>query len=55
MNDVSFVEVVETFENLPYKVPYEWLFKCTIIPQQGGHGSAGYVFQEDIQIFVFEG
>jgi hypothetical protein len=33
MNDVAFMEIVESFQDLSNKVFHEGLFKCTVIPQ----------------------
>jgi hypothetical protein len=50
MDDLPLVKVVETGEDLPHKLGNEGFFERAVVLQEGGDGSTGDVFEENVEI-----
>jgi hypothetical protein len=52
MYDISFMQVIQTFQDLTNEVLYQSFFKCTIVAKKSSDRSAWNIFQEDVEILV---
>lgn len=52
MYNVTFVKIVESLQNLSYKVLDEWFLKGTVATQQGSDRTSWNVFQKDVEKIV---
>jgi len=55
VNNIPFVQIVKTLQNLPHKVLDQWFLEGTIAAQQGSHGATWHILQEDIKEIIIGG
>jgi len=48
MDDLPFMEIIETGEDLSNEVSYKRFFESAIVAQESGHGPARNVFEENV-------
>lgn len=54
MDDISFMQVHETFQNLTDKILHERFFEGAVVPKESSDRPAWNIFEEDVQIFIID-